>query len=149
MISKRFPGGSVVKNPPASSGDAGSIPASGSSPGEGNGNPFQYSCLGNPVHRGAWQATVHGVTKKSDATLWSYIYIYIYIGFLGGASGRETPYNGEEVRNMDRRAWWAMVHRVAKNRTWLKQVSLHIYIHIYICIMYMCIYICFICILYI
>ena len=67
MISKRFPGGSVVKNPSASSGDAGSIPASGSSPGEGNGNPFQYSCLGNPVHRGAWQATVHRVTKESDA----------------------------------------------------------------------------------
>ena len=69
MISKGFPGGSVVKNPPANSGDAGSIPASGSSPGEGNGNPLQYSCLGNPVDRGAWQAIVHGVTKEFDTTL--------------------------------------------------------------------------------
>ena len=52
-----FPGGSVVKNPPASAGDDGSIPGSGRSLGEGNGNPLQYSCLGNPVDRGAWQST--------------------------------------------------------------------------------------------
>ena len=63
-----FPGGSVVKNPPASSGDIGSIPGSGGSPGEENGNPHQYSCLGNPTDRGAWQATVHEVTKESDMT---------------------------------------------------------------------------------
>ena len=49
-----FPGGSVVKNPPANAGDAGSIPGSRGSPGEGNGNPLQYSCLGNPMDRGAW-----------------------------------------------------------------------------------------------
>ena len=49
-----FPGGSEVKNPPANTGEAGWIPASGRSPGEGNGNPFQYSCLGNPTDRGAW-----------------------------------------------------------------------------------------------
>ena len=49
---------------PASAGDVGSIPGSGRSPGEGNGNPFQYSCLGNPIDRGAWWATVHGVTKS-------------------------------------------------------------------------------------
>ena len=58
------PGGSVVKNPSASAGDVGSILGSGRSLGEGNGNPFQYSCLGNPMDRGAWQATVHGVTKE-------------------------------------------------------------------------------------
>ena len=45
-------------------GDAGSIPGLGRSPGEGNGNPLQYSCLGNPIDRGAWWATVHGVTKS-------------------------------------------------------------------------------------
>ena len=45
-------------------GDPGSIPGSGRSPGEGNGNPFQYSCLENPMDRGAWQATVHGVAKS-------------------------------------------------------------------------------------
>ena len=47
-----FPGGSVVKNPPANAGDMGSIPGSGISPGGGNGNPLQYSCLGNPMDRG-------------------------------------------------------------------------------------------------
>ena len=63
-----FPGGSVVKNPPANAGDVGSILGSGRSPGEGNDNPLQYSCLGNPMDRGAWQATVHGVTKELDMT---------------------------------------------------------------------------------
>ena len=58
-----FPGGSVVKNPPASAGDAGSIPGSGRSLGEGNGNPLQYSCLGNPVDRGVWKSTVDGVAR--------------------------------------------------------------------------------------
>ena len=46
-------------------GDTASIPGSGRSPGVGNGNPLQYSCLGNPMGRGAWRATVHGVTKES------------------------------------------------------------------------------------
>ena len=62
------PGGSVVKNLPANAEDADSVPASGRSPGEGNSNPLQYSCLGNPIDRGAWQATVHGVAKESDTT---------------------------------------------------------------------------------
>ena len=59
-----FPGGSLVKNPPANAGDMGSIPGSGRSPGRGNGNPLQYSCLGDSMNKGAWQATVHGVTKS-------------------------------------------------------------------------------------
>ena len=63
-----FPGGSVVKNPPANAGDAGSIPGPGRSPGERNGNPLQHSCLGNPMDRGAWRATVHGVTKEFNST---------------------------------------------------------------------------------
>ena len=49
---------------PASAGDVGLIPGWGRSPGEGNGNPLQYSCLENPMDGGAWQATVHGVTKS-------------------------------------------------------------------------------------
>ena len=57
----------VVKNPPANAGDLSSIPGSGRSPGEGKGYPFQYSCLKNPMDRGAWWATVHGVTE-SDTT---------------------------------------------------------------------------------
>ena len=53
----------MVKNPPANSGDAESIPGLGRSPGEGNGNPLQYSCLENSMDRGAWQATVLGVAE--------------------------------------------------------------------------------------
>ena len=60
---KGFPGDSVVKKPSASVGDTGSIPGAGRSPGEVNGNPLQYSCLGNAVNRGAWWVTVHRVTK--------------------------------------------------------------------------------------
>ena len=62
-----FPGGSVVKNLPAvarDAGDKGSIPGYGSSPGERNGTPLQYSCLENPMDGGAWWATVHGITKS-------------------------------------------------------------------------------------
>ena len=61
---KGFPGGSEVKASACNAGDLGSIPGSGRSPGEGNGNPFQYSCLGNPMHRGAWWTIVHQVAKS-------------------------------------------------------------------------------------
>ena len=57
----------MVKNPPADAGDTqdvGSVLGSGRSPGEGNDNPLQYSCLGNSMDRGAWRATVHGVAKS-------------------------------------------------------------------------------------
>ena len=63
-----FHGGSVVKNLPASVGDMGLIPGLGRSPGEGNGNPLQYSCLENPMDRGAWWATVYRVAKELDTT---------------------------------------------------------------------------------
>ena len=58
----------MVKNPPVDARDMDSIPGSGRSPGEGNGNPLQYSCLENPMDRGAWQATVHSVPKESYMT---------------------------------------------------------------------------------
>ena len=64
---KGLPGGSEVKSLPANAGDIGDtglIPELGRSPGGGNGNPLQYSWLENPMDRGAWQATVHGVTKS-------------------------------------------------------------------------------------
>ena len=61
-----FPGGSVVKNPPANAGDAGLIPGLGRSPGGGHGNPLQYSRLGNLIERGAWWAIVHEVARESD-----------------------------------------------------------------------------------
>ena len=59
-----FLSGAVVKCLLVNDEDAGSIPGLGRSPGVGNGNPFQYSCLGNPTDRGAWQASDHGVTKS-------------------------------------------------------------------------------------
>ena len=59
-------GGSDGKESACSAGDQGSIPGSGRSPGEGNGNPLQYSCLENPMDRGAWWALVHGVTVRQD-----------------------------------------------------------------------------------
>ena len=63
----------MVKNPPANAEDTrdtDSIPGSERSPGEGNGNPLQYSCLGNPMDRGGWWATVHGVTKSTTQHTW-------------------------------------------------------------------------------
>ena len=63
LSTKDFPGGSEDKASACNAGDPGSIPGLGRSPGEGNGNPLQYSCLENPMDRGAWWATVHGITK--------------------------------------------------------------------------------------
>ena len=54
----------MIKNLPANAGDTGSIPGLGRCPGEGHGNPLQYSCLEDSMDRGAWQATVHGVTES-------------------------------------------------------------------------------------
>ena len=72
-LSWGFLGGAVVTNLPANAGDMGSIPESGRSCGEGNGNSHKYSCLGNPMDRGAWKAAVLGITKNqtrlSDWTL--------------------------------------------------------------------------------
>ena len=56
----------MLKNLPVKAGDAGSIPGPGRSPGEGNGNPLQYSCLGDPMERGTWRAAVHVVTEELD-----------------------------------------------------------------------------------
>ena len=64
MFGRGFPGDPVVKNLPANAGDTGSIPGSGRSPGEGNGNPLQYSCLENPCTEEPGGATVQGVTKR-------------------------------------------------------------------------------------
>ena len=58
----------MVKNPPANAGDMGLNSGSGRSPGEGNGNALQYSCLGSPMDKGVWQTTVHGLTKGVDTT---------------------------------------------------------------------------------
>ena len=63
-----FPGGSEGKESACNAGDLGSIPGLGRSPGGGHYNPLQNSCLENPMDRGAWWATAHGVLKKSDTT---------------------------------------------------------------------------------
>ena len=83
-----FPCGSGLKNPPANAGDTGdssSVPASGRSPREGNGNSLQYSCLENPTDWGAWWATVHGITKTrtrlSTHTVSSLLLIQKFISF--------------------------------------------------------------------
>ena len=86
-----FPADLVVENPPANAGNIGymsSIPGSGRSPGRGNGNPLQYSCLKNTTDRGAWQATVHEAAKESDLTerlntdTHAHTNIYIYTTWL-------------------------------------------------------------------
>ena len=64
ILQINFPGGPEVKASASNAGDLGSIPGSGRYPGEGNGNPLQYSCLENPMDGGAWWATVHGVAKS-------------------------------------------------------------------------------------
>ena len=63
-----FPGGSEVKDLPANAADPGSIPGLGRYSGEGNRNPLLYACLENYMDRGAWRATVHGVTKELATT---------------------------------------------------------------------------------
>ena len=65
---KGSPSGSAVKNLSANAEDADLVSGSGRSAGEGNGNPLQYSCLENPMDKGAWWATVHGVAKELDTT---------------------------------------------------------------------------------
>ena len=71
-------GGSEVKASACNAGDLGSIPGSGRSPGEGNGNPLQYSCLENPMDRGAWWATVRSQGhKESDTTEWHHFHFLL------------------------------------------------------------------------
>ena len=81
-----FLGGSDSKESACSVGDPGSIPASGRSPGEGNGNPLQYSRLENPMDTGAWQATFHGISKSqtrlSDFTFFFFLFVDWEVGSL-------------------------------------------------------------------
>ena len=74
----------MVKNPPDNSGDVGLIPGLGRSPGEGNGNPLQHSCLKKSMDRGAWQATVHGVTESDwteQLSMRVHCRVFIILGF--------------------------------------------------------------------
>ena len=113
------------------------IPGLGRSPGEGNGNPFQYSCLGNPMNRGAWWATVHGV-EKSWTRLSDFTFIFLFTILFIRSVGKEFACNTGDLGSipglgrfpwrsngnplqylclqnpMDRGAWWATVHGVEK-----------------------------------
>ena len=82
-----FPGGSEVKASACNAGDLSSIPGSGRSPGEGNGNPLQYSRLENPMDGGAWRATVHGVAK-SQTRLSDFTFTFT---FRDSGTGLITP----------------------------------------------------------
>ena len=76
MCPKDFPGGSDGKASAYNAGDPGSIPSLGRSPGEGNGNPLQYSCLKNPMDRGAWWATVHGVAESDTTSVSNFTFTF-------------------------------------------------------------------------
>ena len=86
MAQRNFPSGSDGEESACNAGDPGSIPESGRPPGEGKGNPFQYSCLENPVDGGAWQAIVHGVIKSwiqlNDFTSLHFISLFRYTAFV-------------------------------------------------------------------
>ena len=78
-----FPGGTYGKESALNVKDTGSIPGSGISPEEGHANPLQYSCLENPMHRGAWKATVHGVTKsRHDYTTNTFTFMLEYLAAI-------------------------------------------------------------------
>ena len=74
-----FPGGSDGKEPVRNAGDPGSIPGLGGSPGEGNGTTLQYSCLENPMDRGAWWATVHGVAQSDMTEQFHFLSVFFLI----------------------------------------------------------------------
>ena len=138
-LSLGFPGGSEGKASACNARDLDSIPGSGRSPAERNGNPLQDSCLENPMDRGAWWATVHGVAK-SRTRLSNFTY-YFFLNFPGGSEGKASACNagdlgsipgsgrspGEGSGNllqysclenpMDREAWRVTVQRVAKSQT--------------------------------
>ena len=150
---KGFPGGSDGKKSACSVGDLGSIPGLGRSLGGGHGNPLQYSCLENPLDRGAWWATVHRLTKS-----WTWLSDWAQHRFYNlalplASQVKNLPANAGDVGDtglipglgrssggglnnplqyfflenpMDRGAWQAAVHSVAKSQTWLKQLSARI-----------------------
>ena len=141
----RSPGGSDGKESACNARDQGSIPGLGRSPGEGNGNPLQYSCLENSMDGRAWQATVHGVTKESDTTEQltftitgaSQVAPVVQnipanagdirdVGLIPGLGRSPGDANGYQLQysclenSMDRVTWQVTVHEVAKSRTQLK-----------------------------
>ena len=139
-----LPCGSAKKSLPVDTGKAGLIPGPGRSPGEGDGNPLQYSCLENPMHRGVWQAIVNGVTKSqrrlSDFTLlinglprWlsgkGSAHQAGDVGLIPGSGRSPGEGNGNPLQysclenSMERGAWWATVRGVTKSQTRLSDFT--------------------------
>ena len=100
-VSLGFPYSSVDKESACSAGDPGSIPGLGRSPGEGNGNPFQYSCLENPMDGGAWWATVHGVAKsQTRLSYFFFLSFFIFLAALNNKNLFSTTFNAiSEIQN--------------------------------------------------
>ena len=137
--------GLVVKNLPANAGEVGSIPGSGRSPGEGNGNPLQYSCLENSMDRRTWWVRIHGVgksqrwlntlkSKEGNDKYWQ-AWEKLESSFHAGETIKHVNWqtcstgegNGSPLQysclenSIDRRTWWATVHGIAESDTteWL------------------------------
>ena len=142
-VHSHFPGGPSLKNLPASARDirdVGSIPGLGKSPGEGNGNPFQYSCLENPMDREDWWATVHGVSKSCTWLKWLSMHTE-YVGLwkivfpkittaifliLCGLSDTGTPHHEVNVHalslSLGRALWWTWQMGWGRNdAAWLQR----------------------------
>ena len=107
-----FPGGLAGKESACSAEDWGSTPGSGKSPGEGNGNPLQYSGLGNPMNRGPWWATVHRVTKELDATQGRNHHkpcgLKTYTGYFPTLKKISIYFS----RDYNKRTIWLVLHRI-------------------------------------
>ena len=98
----------------------------GSKPREGNGTPFQYSCLENPMDGGVWWAEVHGVTKSR--TRLQRLRFHFSLSCIGEGNGNPLKYSCLE-NPMDGEAWWAAVHGVARSRTRLSNFAFTFHFH--------------------
>ena len=110
MQLRGFPGGSEVKASTCSAGDLGSIPGSGRFPGEGNGNPLQYSCLENPMDGGAWWTIVHGVAK-SWTRLSDFTSLLLQLKILHAA-------RKSEIRCTATKTWCSQINVFLKKLQW-------------------------------
>ena len=121
---KASPCGTVVKNLPANAGDASSIPGSGRSPGVENGNPFQYSCLENPMDKRAWWATAHGVTKsRTQLSIHTHIWSMLKTGrlpILSHFSGQNNSQSQPRFK-VWRNSLHLLIEWITKSHTWYRK----------------------------